>query len=146
MEENNTDKFKTLKWVLIGVLIFSMLYTLFDNSRTAKFNNYKKTFKGEAIGLTLKFKNAGKSRYLVYCFYVNGKIMTKTKTMGGDEILNKFYKVKYDLNNPRGNNIFLDQELKPDSLTLVKNGFTWTKYFIYDSGITNKYLERSKWK
>ena len=62
------------------------------------------------------------------------------------DILNKYYKVKYDLNNPKANYIILDKELKPDSLTLVKAGFSKTKYYIYDSGITNKYLEKSKWK
>lgn len=103
MEEKTTDKFKNLKWVLICTLIFSVLYILFDNSRTTKFNKYKETFKGEAIGLTTNFKEVGRHRLLIYCFYVNGKVMSKRKTIGGNEILNKFYKVKYDLNNPKGN-------------------------------------------
>ena len=146
MEKKTTDKFKNLKWVLIFTLIFSVLYTLFDNSRSTKFNTYKETFKGEAIGLTMNFRNVGRHRLLIYCFYVNGKVMSKRKTIGENELLNKFYKVKYDLKNPKGNYIFLDQELMPDSLTLVKNGFTWTKYSVYDANVTSRYLEKAKWQ
>ena len=146
MEEKTTDNFKNLKWVLLCSITLASLYILFDISRKTKFNTYKETFKGEAIGLTTNFKKVGRQRLLIYCFYVDGKVISQRNTMGGDEILNKFYKVKYDLNNPKGNYIFLDKELKPDSLTLVKNGFTWTKYYVYDGKVTSRYLEKSKWQ
>ena len=146
MKEDNRMKFKNLTIVMVIVCILSMIILLYTNYKQNQFDSRKKTFEGEAIALTMKFKKSGKMRYLVYCFYVDGKILSKRKVIGGDEILNKFYKVKYHLNNPRANYIILDKELKPDSLTLVKAGFSKIKYYIYDSGVTNKYLERSKWK
>ena len=146
MKEDNRMKFKNLTIVMVIVCILSMIILLYTNYKQNQFDSRKKTFEGEAIALTMKFKKSGKMRYLVYCFYVDGKILSKRKVIGGDEILNKFYKVKYHLNNPRANYIILDKELKPDSLSLVKAGFSKIKYYIYDSGVTNKYLERSKWK
>ncbi|CAM3924736.1 hypothetical protein FLWE109334_00210 [Flavobacterium weaverense] len=146
MKEDNRMKFKNLTIVMVIVCILSMIILLYTNYKHNQFDSRKKTFEGEAIALTMKFKKSGKMRYLVYCFYVDGKILSKRKVIGGDEILNKFYKVKYHLNNPRANYIILDKELKPDSLTLVKAGFSKIKYYTYDSGVTNKYLERSKWK
>ena len=146
MKEDNRMKFKNLTIVMVIVCILSMIILLYTNYKQNQFDSRKKTFEGEAIALTMKFKKSGKMRYLVYYFYVDGKILSKREVIGGDEILNKFYKVKYHLNNPRANYIILDKELKPDSLTLVKAGFSKIKYYIYDSGVTNKYLERSKWK
>ncbi|TDE02931.1 hypothetical protein [Flavobacterium hiemivividum] len=146
MKEEGKINFKYLKIAIVITFISSTIILLYTNHKENQFDDYKKTFKGEAIGLTMKFKKSGRSRYLMYCFYVNSKIVSNTKTIGNDEILKKFYKVKYDLNNPKANYILLDKELKPDSLALVKAGFTKTKYYIYDSGITSKYLERSKWK
>ena len=146
MKEEGKINFKYLKIAIVITFISSTIILLYTNHKENQFDDYKKTFKGEAIGLTMKFKKSGRSRYLMYCFYVNSKIVSNTKTIGNDEILKKFYKVKYDLNNPRASYIILDKEIKPDSLTLVKAGFTKTKYYIYDSGVTNKYLERSKWK
>jgi hypothetical protein len=132
--------------VIILTIFLSLIVLSYDYYKKRQFVRYSKTFKGEAIGLTIKFKKAGRSRYLMYCFYLNGKIVSKRKAMGNEEILNKFYKVKYDLKNPKANYIFLDKELKPDSLTLVKAGFRWSKYYTYDGGVTGRYLESSKWK
>ncbi|MBJ2123035.1 hypothetical protein [Flavobacterium sp. IB48] len=50
------------------------------------------------------------------------------------------------MNKPEENEIFLEEEVKPDSLSLVKAGFTKTKYYEYDNGVTGKYLEKSRWK
>ena len=83
-----------------------------------------------------------------YYFYVNKRIVSKVSVGNNTDstVLNKFYKVKYDLNNPEENYIVLEEELEPDSISLVKAGFTKTKYYIYDAGITCKYIEKSKWK
>ncbi|MEG2102158.1 MAG: hypothetical protein RRY99_11690 [Flavobacterium sp.] len=49
------------------------------------------------------------------------------------------------MNKPEENEIFLEEELKPDSLKLIEAGFTKTKYYEYDD-VTREYLEKSKWK
>lgn len=68
-------------------------------------------------------------------------------SLANPDLVNKFYRVKYDPNSPeKGHAIILSEELKPDSITLVKAGFTKTKYYIYDAGATCKYIENSKWK
>lgn len=75
------------------------------------------------------------------------KIISKISVEKYDPtLLNKFYKVKYDLNKPEENDLILEEELQPDSITLVKAGFTKTKYYFYDAGVTCKYIEKSKWK
>ncbi len=136
---------KLIMQIFVSVIIVSTVYFLLKNPN--RNDDYKKTFKGETIGLTLRIKSSGKTHYLRYCFYSD-----KKKILGGAAIVdynlvNKFYKVKYDLDNPeKGHYIILNKELKPDSITLVKAGFTKTKYYIYDDGVTCKYIEKSKWK
>ena len=132
--------------IIVAVAIVSLLLLLryCDNH---KYDKYRSTFKGETIGFATRYKRTGKSTYLQFYFYKDEKIVSRMLLPADNKhLLNKYYKVKYDLNNPRASYIILDKELKPDSLTLVKAGFSKTKYYIYDSGVTNKYLERSKWK
>ena len=62
-----------------------------------------------------------------------------------DDLVNKFFKVKYNLNKPEENEIFFREELESDYLMIVKSGFTKTKYYEYDDKST-KYLEKLKWK
>ena len=147
LEESKPEKSKTNPWAIIifcAAVLFLLLLRYWDDH---KYDDYRKTFKGETIGFATRYKHISKSTYIKYYFYKDGKILSSMKVTGNNNlILKKYYKVKYDLNNPKANYIILDKELKPDSLTLVKAGFSKTKYYIYDSGITNKYLERSKWR
>ncbi|KIA98982.1 MULTISPECIES: hypothetical protein [unclassified Flavobacterium] len=141
------NSLKLLLRIFIAVIIISTVHFLFKNAHRNDEHRYRKTFKGETIGLTLRIKQSGKSQYLRYCFYSG-----KKKILGGASIVdynlvNKFYKVKYDLDNPeKGHYIILKEELKPDSISLVKAGFTKVKYYTYDGGVTCKYIEGSKWK
>jgi hypothetical protein len=56
-----------------------------------------------------------------------GKVMSKRKTIGENE-LNKFYKVKYDLNNLKGITFFRSRT--EVWLLTKKNGFTGLKYYV----------------
>ncbi|QOG02692.1 hypothetical protein [Flavobacterium sp. MDT1-60] len=140
------------KWIWSVVLLtIVILFILFVSNNANKYQRYKETFKGETIGFTTRIEHANKTSSLKYYFYSDKKVLSEVSTRGyeGDEyeLINKFYKVKYDLNNPeKGHYIILEEELSPDSLTLVKAGFTKTKYYIYDAGVTCKYIEKSKWK
>lgn len=128
-------------FILIGLLGLSIYYHKDD------YSNRRKSFKGEAIGLSTRFKYGRKVTYLQYYFYLDKKIISKISVEKYDPtLLNKFYKVKYDLNKPEENDLILEEELQPDSITLVKAGFTKTKYYFYDAGVTCKYIEKSKWK
>ncbi len=145
MTENkrDIDKIKGLIGITFIGLIF--LSVFFSNKKGDEYNEYKKTFKGETIALATRIKHAGKTSSLRYYFYTDKKVLSEVSSRDYD-LVDKFYKVKYDLNNPDENYIVLEEELKPDSITLVKAGFTKTKYYIYDAGVTCKYIEYSKWK
>ncbi|PIF32639.1 hypothetical protein CLU81_3188 [Flavobacterium sp. 9] len=133
---------------LIGPILFcGIMFLLFflSHKDADEYNKYEKTFKGETIGLATRFERKGKIDYLRYYFYANKKILSEIYS-NDDNLVNKFFRVKYDLNNPEKGNYIVLEELKPDSITLVKAGFTKTKYYIYDGGVTCKYIEKSKWK
>ncbi|MBF4514842.1 hypothetical protein IRZ71_00710 [Flavobacterium sp. ANB] len=129
-------------FMLVGLLIYSMYYN--DKEQ----GNYLKSFKGEKIGLLTRVKDHDEHGYtLQYYFYLDKKIRATIYVKEYDsEILNKFFKVKYNINNPEENYIVLEEELEPDSISLVKAGFTKTKYYVYDAGVTCKYIEKTKWK
>ena len=133
---------------LIGpILLIAIIFLLFflSSKDANEYNQYKKTFKGETIGFVTRIEREGKRDYLKYYFYSGRKILSEVLSEDSG-LVNKFYKVKYDLDKPEKHYIVLDEELKPDSISLVKAGFTKTKYYIYDAGVTCKYIENSKWK
>ncbi|OIV42901.1 hypothetical protein [Flavobacterium johnsoniae] len=143
-EEHNNKLGYVMASVFLVVLISFMLFSHYRGNENKK---YRKTFKGETIGLTLRIKQAGKSHFLRYCFYSGGKKILGGASIVDYNLVNKFYKVKYDLDNPeKGHYIILKEELKPDSISLVNAGFTKVKYYKYDAGVTCKYIENSKWK
>nr|WP_315244770.1 hypothetical protein [uncultured Flavobacterium sp.] len=128
-----------------GFILVIMLMILFSRKDVEQSENYRKTFKGETIGLITRAKYHRKTRSLRYYFYANKKVLSEVSIKDYGRV-NNFYKVKYDLNNPEENYIVLEEELEPDSISLAKAGFTKTKYYIYDAGVTCKYIEKSKWK
>lgn len=132
---------------VIGVIFFTVLFlaAIFSIKRSNEYDEYKKTFKGEAIGFATRIKSSGETSSLRYYFYINKKFLSEVSSRDYN-LVNKFYKVKYDLNNPEENYIVLEEELKPDSISLVKAGFTKVKYYTYDGGVTCKYVEGSKLK
>lgn len=148
MEEVDNQKIsKTNNWgfaIVFGCVFLLLLLRYCDQH---KHDKYRSTFKGETIGFATRFKHYSKSTYIKYYFYSGERIVGSMLVPGSnDSRLNKFYKVKYDLGNPKANYIVLEKEIKPDSITLVKAGFTRTKYYIYDAGVTCKYIEKLKWK
>jgi hypothetical protein len=143
MEEKNDAKANYL--ALAGFVAVIMFMILFSSKNAEQSEKYRKTFKGETIALTTRIKHAGKTSSLRYYFYTGKKVLSEVSSRDYG-LVNKFYKVKYDLNNPDENYIVLEEELEPDSISLVKAGFTKTKYYIYDAGVTCKYIEKTKWK
>ncbi|TDO78110.1 hypothetical protein EV143_103357 [Flavobacterium chryseum] len=133
--------------ILLIVIIFLLFFLASKDAN--EYNEYKKTFKGETIGFVTRIDDRRKKRdYLKYYFYSGKKILSEisTREHNGYDLINKFYKVKYNINNPEENYIILEEKLEPDSISLVKAGFTKTKYYIYDAGVSCKYIEKSKWK
>lgn len=140
--ESKTNQWKTF---LFFVVVSFIIYQIYFGQK----NDYRKSFKGETIALVTINEGTERHKVVRYYFYTDrkilGKIGNRTRQNNLYKEINKFYKVKYDLNKPEENEIFLEEELKPDSLALVKAGFVKTKYYEYDDA-TGKYLEKSKWK
>ncbi|UUW10604.1 hypothetical protein NLG42_07270 [Flavobacterium plurextorum] len=135
------------KTIFLFMVAGLLIYQVYDNIQQ---DDYRKSFKGETIALVTINEGFREDKVLRYYFYTNRKILGKIGNRSRHNSLykeiNKFYRVKYDLIKPEENEIFLEEELKPDSLALVKAGFIKTKYYEYDDGATGKYLEKSKWK
>lgn len=139
-KHNNNNNWIYLSISLFFGLILSLIYSLYYEGE------YKKPLKEETIGLATRIKQ-GRQSTLRYYFYVDEKRILGSVSLANPNLINKFYRVKYDPNNPeKGHTIILNEELQPDSITLVKAGFIKTKYYIYDAGVTCKYIEYSKWK
>ncbi|MEL1240805.1 hypothetical protein [Flavobacterium flavipallidum] len=147
---DQTDKIKNKKGNYVGIIVFvAIVFVLlfFNYYEKHKIEEYRRTFKGQTIGFTTRYKNHSKSISIKYYFYYRERIVGSMIVYGNNSNrLSKFYKVKYNLKNPYENYIVLDEELQPDSLELVKAGFTKVKYYIYDEGRTSEYIEKSKWK
>jgi hypothetical protein len=113
---------------LVVLIIFFFLYNSCKNeSHQKKFNDNTIT----TIAKATRIKNSGKTHQLRYYFYVNNERILGGITSSNESYINKFFSVRYDLNKPEKNHIALNRQLKPDSITLAKAGFTKIKYYIY---------------
>lgn len=130
---------------LILIIFYGLLF--FFIFKGLKHNQEIKTYSGSTIGLANSFKHYAKTKDLNYYFYINDQRII-SKTSGNDlynKDLKKFYQIKYDISNPENNHIVLSNHLQPDSLTLVKAGFTYKKYYEHDI-VTNTYIKHYKWE
>lgn len=131
------------------LLAFSLLFCIFIFGIYSG-NKYKqeiKTYSGSTIGTANSFKNYAKTKDINYYFYLNGKrIISKTSGSGYTfKDLKKFYKIKYNINNPENNHILLESKIFPDSISLTKAGFKYIKYYEHDI-VTNTYIAHYKWQ
>lgn len=135
-------------YVIVGVIFILLIsLTLYTRWRNNEYKNYAQTFKGETIGLTIRIKRSGKSSFLRYYFYTNNNKILGAASIANSNLVGKFYKVKYDLSDPKkGHYIVLKNELRPDSITLINAGFTKRKIYIYDAGVSCKYIEELRWE
>lgn len=144
MKEKRKKKINFSALVVFGLLFCISIFAIYSG------NNYEdkiKTYSGRTIGIASSFENYAKTKDINYYFYINEKrIISKTP---GNHITNrylkKFYIIKYDKTNPENNHILLSNQMHPDSLTLVKAGFKYKKYYEHDIA-TNTYIERYKWQ
>jgi len=144
MKEKRKKKINFSVLIAFGLLFCIFIFGIYSRN---KYENEIKTYSGSTIGLANSFKNYAKTRDLNYYFYINEKrIISK---VSGKELTSKnskkFYKVKYDIHNPKNNHILLSNKICPDSISLVKSGFKRIKYHEHDI-ITNTYIEHYKWQ
>ena len=131
-------------FVTLLIIAFFVINEHNKRQRKEEIENYKET----TIAFTLEIKNYEDSSELKFYFYSNGKLFIG-KQHSSDyfdkSILNRYYVVKHDTQNPRKNYIYLNEEIQPDSITLTKAGFKYVIYYEHDIP-TNTYIKKHKWE
>ena len=131
-------------FVTLLIIAFFVINEHNKRQRKEEIENYKET----TIAFTLEIKNYEDSSELKFYFYSNGKLFIG-KQHSSDyfdkSILNRYYVVKHDTQNPRKNCIYLNEEIQPDSITLTKAGFKYVIYYEHDIP-TNNYIKKHKWE
>ncbi|MBE9575653.1 hypothetical protein [Flavobacterium proteolyticum] len=131
-------------FVTLLIIAFFVINEHNKRQRKEEIENYKET----TIAFTLEIKNYEDSSELKFYFYSNGKLFIG-KQHSSDyfdkSILNRYYVVKHDTQNPRKNYIYLNEEIQPDSIALTKAGFKYVIYYDYDIP-TNTYIKKHKWE
>lgn len=144
MKENRKKKINFSGFIIIGFLICVFILAIyFKNNYDNKIKNYS----GSTIGLASSIKHYPKSKDLIYYFYYNDKkvVAISNENNFTKKDLNKFYTVKFNLNNPKKCHLYLTKKLNPDSISLVKAGFKYVPYYELDIS-TNTYIKKSKWQ
>ena len=145
MKEKREKETKRKMYFTLCLILLFILFILFDeNRRQEKIKSYTIS----TIGLMSKIsKKESANGYYDCRFYVNNKSFVSKVSYKGDKnpVLNQFYKIKYDKNNPENNHTFLNIKINPDSLTLISHGFKTIKYYEHDIA-TNTYIEHYKWQ
>ncbi|WP_445711085.1 hypothetical protein [Flavobacterium sp.] len=132
-----------------GLLLIVFLFVLdFYNKRGKQEENEK--YDGKSIAYTKKIFRGENSHSIKFYFYYKNKLYYGKQTLEDKEehrsdIINDYFLVTFDKNNLEKNYIHLDKQIEPDSLTLVKTGFKYKKYYEYDIS-NNTYIEHYKWQ
>ena len=131
-------------FVTLLIIAFFAINEHNKRQRKEEIENYNET----TIAFTLEIKHYEDSSELKFYFYSNGKLFIG-KQHSSDyfdkSILNRYYVVKHDTQNPRKNCIYLNEEIQPDSITLTKAGFKYVIYYEHDIP-TNTYIKKHKWE
>jgi hypothetical protein len=119
----------------------------YSNYENKKRKEQIKSYKGETIGLATKIKLHKNGKDLNFYFYNNKKRFLSKIILNkhNNYTINKFYKVTYDKNNPKNNFLHIKTPLEPDSISLVKAGFTYKKIYEHDYR-TDTYKLKYEWK
>lgn len=131
-------------FVTLLIIAFFAINEHNKRQRKEEIENYKEN----TIAFTLEIKHYEDSSELKFYFYSNGKLFIG-KQHSSDyfdkSVLNRYYVVKHDTQNPRKNYIYLNEEIQPDSITLTKAGFKYVTYYEHDIP-TNTYIKKHKWE
>ena len=131
-------------FVILLIIAFFAINEYNKRQRKEEIESYKET----TIAFTLEIKHYEDSSELKFYFYSNGKLFIG-KQHSSDyfdkSVLNRYYVVKHDTQNPKKNYIYLNEEIQPDSITLTKAGFKYVTYYEHDIP-TNTYIKKDKWE
>lgn len=136
------------KYFVFGFLAIAFIFlTLYAKDVKKDLENERANYKGNTIGYATRIKSYKNHRDLIFYFYKDKKrYVSKIDIRDNyNDILKKYYTVIYDNENPENNYLYIKRNLEPDSITLVKAGFTYTKVYDHDFR-TDTYNLRYEWK
>ena len=131
-------------FVILLIIAFFAINEYNKRQRKEEIESYKET----TIAFTLEIKHYEDSSELKFYFYSNGKLFIGKQNSSDyfdKSVLNRYYVVKHDTQNPKKNYIYLNEEIQPDSITLTKAGFKYVTYYEHDIP-TNTYIKKDKWE
>lgn len=143
MEEENIKKKNE---IILLILAFCILL-IFANYQKNNYFEEIKSYKSKTIGKANKIKSGGKVNHLEYYFYYNNKKYSSTSKHNDfdKDYLKKFFLVVFDEKKPENSHIYLENEIKPDSIKMIRAGFKHSYYYEHDIP-TNTYIKKHKWE
>lgn len=152
-EEREKKSFSTYlkenegKFVFLLIILFLIIIMIFSKFRKEEYNDKIKKYNGKTIGITSSIKSHRKSQDLRYYFYYKNQrfVSESNENNFSKKDLKKFFNVVFDKKNPENSHIYLNEEIKPDSIALTKAGFKYVIYYDYDIP-TNTYIKKHKWE
>lgn len=134
------------KIMLAITIIFISLIMIYSNINEKEYYKKINDFQDKTIGKVYSIR-LGKHSYLKYYFYKNSKKYFSEARYSEftHENFGKYYRVIFNEKNPSESHIYLNKEIKPDSITLTKAGFKNIIYYDYDIP-TNTYIKKYKWE
>ena len=143
MEETKKKKNEFI-YLILSLCFLYIIYNYIEND----YFNEIKSYKSETIGKTNKIISAGQGNiFFEYYFYYDNKKYSSTSKHNNinRKNLKKFFLVVFDEKKPENSHIYLENEIKPDSIKMIKAGFKHSYYYEHDIP-TNTYIKKHKWE
>ena len=134
------------KIMLAITIVFIFLIIIYSNINEKEYYKKIDNYQGKTVGKVYSIR-LGKHSYLKYYFYDNNKKYYSEARYSEYTFdnLGKYYHVIFNEKNPCESHIYLNKEIKPDSITLTKAGFKYVTYYEHDIP-TNTYIKKYKWE
>ena len=134
------------KIMLAITIVFIFLIIIYSNINEKEYYKKIDNYQGKTVGKVYSIR-LGKHSYLKYYFYDNNnKYFSEAQySEYTHDNFEKYYRVIFNEKNPSYSHIYLNKEIQPDSIKLIKAGFKYVIYFEHDIP-TNTYLKKHKWE
>lgn len=134
------------KIMLTITIVFIFLIIIYSNINEKEYYKKIDNYQGKTIGKVYSIK-LGKHSYLKYYFYDNNKKYFSEARYSEytHDNFEKYYRVIFNEKNPNNSHIYINKEIQPDSIKLIKAGFKYVTYYEHDIP-TNTYIKKHKWE
>lgn len=134
------------KIMLTITIVFIFLIIIYSNINEKEYYKKIDNYQGKTIGKVYSIK-LGKHSYLKYYFYDNNKKYFSEARYSEytHDNFEKYYRVIFNERNPNNSHIYINKEIQPDSIKLIKASFKYVTYYEHDIP-TNTYIKKHKWE